>query len=281
MTRPPSHAGFGDRRLHASANEFPVGPGRRVPDGWYAGGVRGGVVAALDDPSAHLAASGPRVASTHRSGAMTVLTTPSGASSADVEIRPFRVDVPQSQLDDLRRRVEATNWPEAETVTDHSQGVPLAMVQDLARHWLIGLRLAGVRDEAQRIAAVHHRDRRARHPLHPRPFPTRGRAAADLNHGWPGSIIEQLKIIDRLADPTAHGGSATDAFDLVIPSMPGYGFSGKPTGPGGARSGWARVERAHAPPRLRPLRRAGRRLGRVRRRPDGPASARRIARDPH
>ena len=163
---------------------------------------------------------------------MTMLTTPPGTRSADVEIRPFRVDVPQSGLDDLRRRIEATNWPEAETVTDQSQGVPLAMVQDLARHWLTDYdwRACETRLNAlpQFITEIDGLDI---HFIHVR---SRHEDALPLivNHGWPGSIIEQLKIIDRLADPTAHGGSATDAFNVVIPSMPGYGFSGKPTARG-------------------------------------------------
>ena len=95
------------------------------------------------------------------------------AAAADEVIRPFRVDIPQEAIDDLRRRLAATNWPEKETVPDQSQGVPLAMIQKLARHWATDYDWRSVRGDAERPAAVHHRDRRARHPLHPRPFPTR------------------------------------------------------------------------------------------------------------
>jgi pimeloyl-ACP methyl ester carboxylesterase len=148
------------------------------------------------------------------------------------DIRPFHVDVPQEELDDLRRRIGATNWPEKETVTDQSQGVPLAMIQKLARYWMTDYdwRTCEARLNAlpQFITEIEGLDI---HFLHVR---SQHDDALPLivNHGWPGSIIEQLKIIDRLTDPTAHGGEAGDAFDVVVPSMPGYGFSAKPTSTG-------------------------------------------------
>jgi len=148
------------------------------------------------------------------------------------EIRPFQVEVPDEALEDLRRRVAATNWPEKETVTDQSQGVPLAMIQRLARYW--GTDYDWRTCEAKLNALpqfVTELDGLDIHFLHVR---SQHEDALPLiiNHGWPGSIIEQLKLIEPLTDPTAHGGAAEDAFHLVIPSMPGYGFSGKPTSTG-------------------------------------------------
>jgi pimeloyl-ACP methyl ester carboxylesterase len=148
------------------------------------------------------------------------------------EIRPFRIDVPDEPLDDLRRRIAATQWPEKETVDDESQGVPLAMIQDLARYWAREYNWrrceATLNALPQFITEIDGLDI---HFIHVR---SQNEDALPLivNHGWPGSVIEQLKIIDRLTDPTAHGAAAADAFDVVIPSMPGYGFSGKPTAPG-------------------------------------------------
>ena len=160
---------------------------------------------------------------------MTAMPT---AVDAATEIRPFRVDIPDEAIEDLRRRIAATNWPDKETVADHSQGVPLALMQELARHWAtaydwrtVEARLKGLPQYVTEIDGldVHFIHVRSSHE-HALPL--------IVNHGWPGSIIEQLKIIDRLAEPTAHGGSAEDAFDVVVPSMPGYGFSGKPTSTG-------------------------------------------------
>jgi len=148
------------------------------------------------------------------------------------EIRPFQVDVPDESLEDLRRRIAATNWPERETVADQSQGVPLAMIQELARYWATDYDWrkceAALNALPQFMTELDGLDI---HFIHVRS--QHGDALPIIvNHGWPGSIIEQLKIIDRLTDPTAHGGSAADAFHVVIPSMPGYGFSGKPTSTG-------------------------------------------------
>ena len=148
------------------------------------------------------------------------------------EIRPFRVNFPDDALVDLRRRIAATRWPDKETVADPSQGVQLATVQQLARYWQADYdwRKAEARLNAlpQFITEIDGLDI---HFIHVR---SKHENALPLivTHGWPGSIIEQLKIIDPLTDPTAHGASASDAFHVVIPSLPGYGFSGKPTAPG-------------------------------------------------
>jgi pimeloyl-ACP methyl ester carboxylesterase len=149
-----------------------------------------------------------------------------------VAVRPFTVAFPDAALDDLRRRIAATQWPEKETVADHSQGVPLAVMQDLAHHWATTYDWRACEARLNALPNfVTEIDGLDIHFLH-----VRSRHADALpivvNHGWPGSVVEQLKIIDRLTDPTAHGGSAADAFHVVVPSMPGYGFSGKPTGTG-------------------------------------------------
>ena len=147
-------------------------------------------------------------------------------------IRPLRVHASEAQLADLKRRVQATKWPERETVFDASQGVQLATMQKLARHWStaydwrkVEARLNAVPNYVTEIDGldIHFIHVRSKHP---------NALPIIVTHGWPGSIIEQLKIIDPLTNPTAHGGSASDAFDVVIPSLPGYGFSGKPTATG-------------------------------------------------
>src|SRR5271167_3021950 len=156
-------------------------------------------------------------------------------------IRPFQVNVPEAELTDLRRRVSATKWPERETVADDSQGVQLSTIQKLARYWAIEHDWrkceAKLNARPQFITEIDGLDI---HFIHVR---SKHENALPLivTHGWPGSVIEQLKIIDPLTDPTAHGASASDAFDLVIPSLPGYGFSGKPT-----TTGWDPVRIARA-----------------------------------
>jgi pimeloyl-ACP methyl ester carboxylesterase len=156
-------------------------------------------------------------------------------------VRPFRVKVPEADLVDLRRRILATRWPEKETVADESQGVPLAMIRELARYWAADYDWrkceASLNARPQFITDIDGLDI---HFIHVR---SKHENALPLivTHGWPGSVIEQLKIIDPLTNPTAHGGSASDAFDVVIPSIPGYGFSGRPT-----TTGWdpAHIARA-------------------------------------
>jgi pimeloyl-ACP methyl ester carboxylesterase len=159
-------------------------------------------------------------------------TTPEQAGTDGVAIRPFRFEAPQSELDDLRRRIEATRWPERENVPDQSQGVQLATMQALASYWATkhdwSTAEAKLNSFPQFITEIDGLDI---HFIHVR---SRHDAALPLivTHGWPGSIIEQLKIIGPLTDPTSNGGNASDAFDVVIPSLPGHGFSGKPTQPG-------------------------------------------------
>jgi pimeloyl-ACP methyl ester carboxylesterase len=147
-------------------------------------------------------------------------------------IRPYQIDIPEEEVIDLRRRIEATRWPEKETVEDQSQGPGLATMQKLAEYWATDYDWS--RCEATLKALpnfVTEIDGLDIHFIHVR---SRHDDALPLivTHGWPGSVVEQLKIIEPLTDPTAHGGTAADAFHLVIPSMPGYGFSGKPTTPG-------------------------------------------------
>ncbi|SCK32646.1 Pimeloyl-ACP methyl ester carboxylesterase [Variovorax sp. HW608] len=147
----------------------------------------------------------------------------------DARIRPFAVHVPQSELADLHRRIAATRWPSRELVTDASQGVQLATMRELARTWQTDYdwrkfetRLNGLPQFMTTIDGVdiHFIHVRSKHP---------NALPVIVTHGWPGSIVEQMKIIDPLTNPTAHGGAASDAFDVVIPSLPGHGFSGKPT----------------------------------------------------
>ncbi|GHJ52329.1 hydrolase [Nonomuraea sp. TT08I-71] len=148
------------------------------------------------------------------------------------DIKPFTVEIPEAALQEMRQRIAATRWPEKQTVNDQSQGVPLETSQALARYWekeydwrKVEARLNSVPNFITEIDGldIHFLHIRSKHE---------NALPLIVTHGWPGSIIEQLKIIGPLTDPTAHGGSASDAFHLVIPSMPGYGFSGKPTEPG-------------------------------------------------
>jgi pimeloyl-ACP methyl ester carboxylesterase len=155
-----------------------------------------------------------------------------GAAATAVDVRPFQVDISDEALDDLHRRIVATQWPEKETVPDDSQGVPLETMRRLATHWATDYDWRKCEAELNALPQfITEIDGLDIHFIHVR---SQHEDALPLvvNHGWPGSIIEQLKIIHRLTDPTAHGASAEDAFHLVIPSMPGYGFSGKPTGTG-------------------------------------------------
>jgi pimeloyl-ACP methyl ester carboxylesterase len=189
-----------------------------------------------------VAATNETTMTSHKQHTTATSGLPRGTAS-DTAIRPFRVRVPDAELVELRRRITATRWPEKETVADHSQGVPLAMVRELARYWATDY---DWREGEAKLNAVPQFvttiDGLAIHFIHVR---SKHLSALPLvvTHGWPGSIIEQLKIIDPLANPIAHGGNVADAFHLVIPSMPGYGFSGKPTG-----TGWGpeRIARAWA-----------------------------------
>jgi pimeloyl-ACP methyl ester carboxylesterase len=159
-------------------------------------------------------------------------TTQSAPVSGDQAIRPFKFEASDEALADLRRRIAATNWPERETVTDDTQGVQLATMQALAQYWASDYDWRKVEARLNRYPQFTTEiDGLDIHFIHVR---SKHEDALPLivTHGWPGSVIEQLKIIEPLIDPTAHGGSAADAFHLVIPSMPGYGFSGKPTSPG-------------------------------------------------
>jgi pimeloyl-ACP methyl ester carboxylesterase len=165
-------------------------------------------------------------------GAFAVAPQNVAAAAGDNTIRPFRVDFPEAKLTDLRRRISATNWPERETVTDESQGVRLATMQELARYWATGYDWRKVEARLNALPQfMTEIDGLDIHFIHVR---SKHENALPLivTHGWPGSIIEQLKIVDPLTNPTAHGASASDAFHLVIPSLPGYGFSGRPTAPG-------------------------------------------------
>jgi len=176
-------------------------------------------------------------------GTASLLPSQLAAGPAGGAVRPFRISVPDQQLVDLRRRIAATRWPDQETVNDRSQGVQLKKLQEVLRYWgteydwrkvearLNALPMFMTEIDGVDIHFIHVKSRHANAlPL-------------IITHGWPGSVIEQLKVIEPLTNPTVHGGKAEDAFDVVIPSMPGYGFSGKPTG-----TGWnpERIARAWA-----------------------------------
>jgi pimeloyl-ACP methyl ester carboxylesterase len=161
-----------------------------------------------------------------------LLSFPGYGHAEDRSIRPFKAKVPQAALNDLRRRIAATRWPDKETVADESQGAQLAKLQALVRYWgtAYDWRKAEAKLNAlpQFITSIDGVDI---HFIHVRSRHTNALPVI-VTHGWPGSVIEQLKIIAPLTNPTAHGGSAEDVFDVVIPSLPGYGFSGRPTGTG-------------------------------------------------
>ncbi|SDP29075.1 epoxide hydrolase [Phyllobacterium sp. OV277] len=167
------------------------------------------------------------------SGAFGLLPGQLASAAETTAIRPFQVNVPEADLVDLRKRVLATRWPAKETVNDQSQGVQLAKLKELIRYWgtdydwrkvekkLNALPMFVTEIDGLNIQFIHVRSK------HPNALPV------IITHGWPGSILELLKVIDPLTNPTAHSGSADDAFDVVIPSMPGYGFSDQPT-----ETGW-------------------------------------------
>jgi pimeloyl-ACP methyl ester carboxylesterase len=174
---------------------------------------------------------------------MTVATAKPPSAPSATSIRPFTIETAEADLEDLRSRIAATRWPEKETVADQSQGPRLETMQQLARYWLSDYDWRKCETSLKALPQFITRiDGLDIHFIHVR---SKHEDALPLlvNHGWPGSVIEQLKIIDPLTNPTAHGASASDAFHLVIPSMPGYGFSGKP-----AATGWGpeRIARAWA-----------------------------------
>jgi pimeloyl-ACP methyl ester carboxylesterase len=170
---------------------------------------------------------------------MNAVAQPKGSDAT--AIRPFHVNVPEAELTEMRKRIKATRWPERETVKDQSQGPQLATLQKLARYWETEYDWRKVEGRLNALPNfITEIDGLDIHFIHVR---SKHKNALPLivTHGWPGSVIEQLKIVDPLTNPTAHGATAADAFDLVIPSMPGYGFSGRPT-----TTGWgpARIARA-------------------------------------
>lgn len=182
--------------------------------------------------------------STMISGVFILLAVPGHAQTVPAgsdAIRPFHIDFPQSALDDLRQRIVATRWPDKETVTDESQGVQLATMQKLAKYWSTDYdwrkceaKLNALPEFVTTIDGVDIQFIWVRSS-------EKNALPIIITHGWPGSIIEQLKIIGPLSDPTAYGGKAEDAFDVVIPSLPGHGFSGKP-----ATTGWDPIRIARA-----------------------------------
>jgi pimeloyl-ACP methyl ester carboxylesterase len=158
-----------------------------------------------------------------------------------IEIRPFQVEIPEDELADLRRRIATTRWPERETVADESQGVQLETMQELVRYW--GTEYDFRRVEARLNALpqfITEIDGLDIHFIHVR-SPHENALPLIITHGWPGSVVEMLNVIGPLADPTGYGGDAGDAFDVVVPSIPGYGFSGKPT-----TTGWGPAHIAKA-----------------------------------
>jgi pimeloyl-ACP methyl ester carboxylesterase len=166
-----------------------------------------------------------------------------GSMSTMTEVRPFSIDIPEEELAELRRRIPATRWPHKELVADRSQGVQLVTTQELARYWAtdydlrrLEARLNALPQFTTKIDGVDI------HFIHVK-SPDENALPLIITHGWPGSVVELLEVVGPLTDPTAHGGSAEDAFDLVLPSLPGYGFSGEPT-----QVGWdpGRVARAWA-----------------------------------
>ena len=171
----------------------------------------------------------------------TVTDRRSEQTSNQTAVRPFRVEVPEAELTDLRKRINATRWPDRETVTDASQGVQLATMEALARYWATKYDWRKIEARMNALPQfITEIDGLDIHFIHVR---SRHQDALPLivTHGWPGSVIEQMKIIEPLTNPTAHGGEAFDAFHLVIPSMPGYGYSGKPT-----TAGWDAPQIARA-----------------------------------
>jgi pimeloyl-ACP methyl ester carboxylesterase len=190
-----------------------------------------GLVTAFSPTLIREAFANPKPGTIQEENTMTQ-TSATEKASDQPSIRPFQFNFPDAELADLRRRINATRWPERELVQDASQGVQLATMQKLARYW--GTDYDWRKGEAKLKAVPHfvtEIDGLDIHFIHVR-SKHENALPIIITHGWPGSVIEQLKIIEPLTNPTAHGGAAADAFDVVIPSLPGYGFSGKPTAPG-------------------------------------------------
>ncbi len=179
---------------------------------------------------ATLAAGTSLLSSPRELTAMTEVATGIAQATGDATaIRPFRISFSEAALADLRKRINATKWPEPETVTDASQGVQIATMQKLARYWGNDYDLGKLESRLNAVPQfITNIDGLDIHFIHVR-SKHENALPAIITHGWPGSFIEQMKLIDRLTNPTAYGGTAADAFDVVIPSLPGYGFSGKPT----------------------------------------------------
>ena len=166
------------------------------------------------------------------SGVTNLLPAGLAAASEARAVRPFKIKIPDARLADLRRRILATRWPDRETVADDTQGIQLAPMQELAHRWGDGYSWRKIEAELNALSQfmteidgldIHFIHVRSKHE---------NALPVIVTHGWPGSVFEQLKIIDPLVNPTTHGASASDAFDVVVPSLPGFGFSGKPTATG-------------------------------------------------
>jgi pimeloyl-ACP methyl ester carboxylesterase len=176
-----------------------------------------------------------------QSTASSAQSGPSAMPTSGEEIRPFKVHMPEDQLVDLRNRVLAMRWPSKETVDDHSQGVRLETMQALAKYWATDYNWRKIETKLNALPQfITNIDGVDIHFIHVR-SKNKNALPMIITHGWPGSIIEQMKIIDPLTNPEAHGGNASDAFDVVIPSLPGHGFSGAPT-----TLGWDPIRIAHA-----------------------------------
>ena len=161
------------------------------------------------------------------------------------EVKPFHIEIPEERIDDLRRRIAATRWPTKELVTDRSQGVQLATMQELARYWTTDYDWRKAEAKLNALPQFTTEiDGVAIHFIHVK-SPHENALPLIMTHGWPGSVMELLETVGPLTDPTAHGGDAEDAFHLVLPSLPGYGFSGEPTevgwDPGRTGRAWAEL----------------------------------------
>ena len=208
-------------------------PGDRSRRRFLKGGSMLGLAVAFSPRTIAETFADSKLRTTKKENIMTQTTATATDQAADkTAIRPFQFTFSDEELADLRRRVNATKWPERELVADASQGVQLATMQKLAKYW--GTDYDWRKGEAKLKAVPHFITEINGLDIHFIHVRSKHENALPIiiTHGWPGSVIEQLKIIEPLTNPTAHGGTASDAFHLVIPSLPGYGFSGKPTAPG-------------------------------------------------